>query len=308
MTDSDDVPGDPGEPLPDPHPDPEIAALLDFAPAVRRNKRRDGWGDDVQRGFIVALVECGSPNRAAYAVGRTMSGAYKVRTAGDGEGFGEAWDKAVDLYLERNPHEPRTGRWRPGQGVGGIAPPPPEPPDPEAEAREAEDMFEAIFVKYMIKLDQEREARLAGRIVEADFYVRQLTWLEVALDLGDNGPKMLMALRRGGHHAGDIVATPVSVLLDRARRMLWQEEGGPERPPPAPLGDHDGEVSTGPPLESQYNAERDGDQAGWRRRREQAEAVAAEAQAAWEEKAKADSAAWRKRVEGEGADGEEAGS
>jgi len=107
----------------------------------------------------------------------------------------------------------------------------------------------------------ERRARLAGRIVEADYYVRQLTWREVALDLGGRGVELLERFRKlkpGGRPTGRIVATPISLLLDQARRLYWQEEGGPERPPLPALGHHDGEVAIGLPLESQHWPERDG--------------------------------------------------
>jgi hypothetical protein len=72
----------------------------------------------------------------------------------------------------------------------------------------------------------------------------------------------------------------------------------PDRPPPPSLGRHDDEVSTGEPMECQHDHARDGDHQGWRERAAEREAIAAEAQRAWEEKAKADAAEWRARVEG----------
>ncbi|HMG47885.1 MAG TPA: hypothetical protein VK614_10545 [Allosphingosinicella sp.] len=160
----------------------------------------------------------------------------------------------------------------------------------------------------MMKLSQERAARLAGRIVEADFYVRQLTWLEVALDLGGGGAKALKMLERGDHHAGQIVATPMSVLLGEVRRAVWAKMDEPDRPPRPSLGRHDDEISTGAPMECQYDPARDGDRAGWPQRGGEREAIAAEAQRAWEEKAKADAAAWRTRVEGTAATGDADGA
>jgi len=283
--------------------DPEIAALLDFEPVVRKCKRHDGWTADNQRRYILGLAETGNPEQAAHPLGRTMSGAYKVRTSAGGESFGEAWDKALALHFRRNPRPPPKGRPSRGEILAGsgrawpaAAPAPaPAPEDPAAEERAKEEAFDEILVKYLLKLDQERKARLAGKIVEADFYVRQLSWLEVVLDLAGHGPRLLMRLRRGGRHAGDIVATPMSVLLDSVRRAYWAEEGGPDRPPPAALGSHDEEVSTGLPMECQYSWERDGDEKQWRRRQVESQALAAEAQAAWEEKARKDAEAWAKR-------------
>jgi hypothetical protein len=287
-----------------PHPDPEIEALLDFTPVHRRTRRHDGWPAEVQRGFIAELAQCGSPGKAAHAVGRTMSGAYKVRTAGGAESFAEAWDKAVDLFLERNPRVPLTGRWRPSDGKA-ASPRQPEPaPEPELDEDALwQSLCDSIFMKYLLKLDAEREARLAGRIVEADLYVRQLTWLEVTLDLaglGERAVEMFKNLERGGRHAGQISATPVSLVLDQLRRSYWQRAGGPDRPPLAPLGQHDDEVATGQPPECQHWPERDGDRFGPTARHQEHLRRNAEAQQAWEEKAKADAEAWRKRVEGDG--------
>ncbi|MDQ8758318.1 hypothetical protein RCO27_18980 [Sphingosinicella sp. LHD-64] len=281
------------------HPDPEIAALLDFAPVRRRCRRHDGWSEQVQRDFIVALATHGNSERAAQAVGRTMSGAYKVRTSAGGEGFGEAWDKAVALYLQRHPAEPRTGRWRPADGK---APPPPEPePEPEPESdpslcpdgRTKAEVFESILQKYWRKVAAEREARLEGRITEADFYVRQLTVIEIALDLGGYARDLLGELERRGLNVFRIAATPMSVLLDRVRLECWAEMGEPERPPLSPLGEHDDEVATGVP--TSYFPLRDGDHEGWQQRQDAQHARAAQAQTAWEEKARADAAAWAAR-------------
>jgi hypothetical protein len=67
--------------------------------------------------------------------------------------------------------------------------------------------------------------------VEADFIVRQLTWLEVTLDLAGDVPAvvdLLAELKRGGLRLGRIVATPMSLFLDDLRRLYWNEEGGPD--------------------------------------------------------------------------------
>ena len=59
---------------------------------------------------------------------------------------------------------------------------PPPPPLSEAEEDEiAEQSVESIIRKYLLKVIAEREAREQGRIVAADFYVRQLTFIEVML-------------------------------------------------------------------------------------------------------------------------------
>jgi hypothetical protein len=274
---------------PAPESDPEIAALLDFAPVERKCERSGGWSADNQRSYIAGLARTGNVEQAADALGLTGNGAYQLRKKPDAAEFKAAWKAAVALHARRSGRAPPRHASRPA----------PSAPEPASEEAAWEAFADSILVKYLLKLNQERRARLAGRVIEADFYVRQLTWLEVALDCGGNAYKLIKELKRGGRHAGEIVATPMSVLLDDIRRAYWKEEGGPERPPLSPLGLHDGEISTGLPMECQYDRERDGDYRQWPRRREERETLAAEAQRAWEEKARADAAAWRARVDGE---------
>lgn len=295
-----------------PHPDPEVEALLQFEPVVRKCRRHDGWLHERQVEFIVALTVLGHAEQAAHAVGGTLSGAYKLRSAEGGEGFAKSWDSALALHLRRNPRPEPKGRPSRGEIESGTgrtpwpAPAPPSRPDPEAEAREFEEMSENILVTYLMKVGAERSARLCGRIVEADLYVRQLAWFEVVIDLTGRGPELLTRLRRGDLHPGKIVATPMSVLLAQARRKIWEMYGEPERPPEPELGHHDGEVAVGPPLECQRTDPHlsDGE---WRRRQAEKQALAAEARIAWEEKARAESEAWAKRLaeeEGPEAEGE----
>jgi len=284
-----------------PPDDAEIAALLAFAPVPRKCVRKDGWTPDNQRRFIRGVAGSGDANLAAHGVGRTARGAYELRRAAGAEGFAAAWDGAIALHQRRNPRRgpaplPRPPAAAPEPAAGGGA---------EIDDAQWDRFLDGILVKYMMKLDRERESRLAGRIVEADFYVRQLTWLEVALDLGGKANELLMRLRRGGRHAGQIVATPMSLLLEECRRAIWARRGEPERPPPPALGEHDEEVSSGRPW--WYSRERDGPEEEWRRRRTEDEQLAAEAQAAWEEKARKEAAEWRARVEGSG-DGVESAS
>jgi hypothetical protein len=109
-----------------------------------------------------------------------------------------------------------------------------------------------IVGKYMIKVREERKARLAGEIVTADFYLRQLTYIEVVLDLMSTGGfQALMDFREGDRHLVHIAETPFSKLLGEARREKWAEFGEPPRPEHPPrryLVDH-GRFST-EPLES----------------------------------------------------------
>jgi hypothetical protein len=289
----------------EPHPDPEVEALLHFEPVIRKCVRHDGWLHERQIEFIVTLTVLGHAEQAAIAVGGTMSGAYKLRTADGGEGFARSWDSALALHLRRNPRPEPKGRPSRGElqsGVGRKAwpgPPaaPPEPVDPEQEARDAEEFWETMLGLYRSKLTMERQCRLEGRIVEADYYVRQASWLEVVLDLGGRALKALKALEGGEYGLFKIAATPLSEYLGEVRRGIWLERGEADRPPPSPFLRRDRHRAIDPPLD--YCPERDGDHREWLRRQEEGARVAAEAQRAWEEKARADAEAWAKRLEGE---------
>jgi len=281
----------------EPDSDPEIDALLDFTPVHRRTRRHDGWPPATQRAFIANLARMGSAEHAAYELGRSAAGAWKLRSTPDGQEFADSWDAAIDLWHARNPERSRRG----GRARGAWAPPPPPPPpEPSEEERWAE-FQDGVLTKYLLKLHDERAARLSGRIIEADFCVRQLTWLEVMLDLaglGEETSDLLKGLARGERNVRDIAATPVSLLLDSLRRAYWAEEGGPERPPLPPLGGHDEEAAIGEPVESQHWPERDGPGANRGPQHREYLRRNVEAQRLWEEKAKADAEAWRRRVEG----------
>ena len=51
--------------------DPEILELLKFTPAPRQVKRSDGWTPERQRCFVRLIVETGTPQRAAAAMGKS---------------------------------------------------------------------------------------------------------------------------------------------------------------------------------------------------------------------------------------------
>jgi hypothetical protein len=299
-----------------PHPDPEVEALLGFAPVVRKCVRHDGWLPERQREFIVALTVLGHAGQAAIAVGGTMSGAYKLRSADGGEGFAASWDAALALHHRRHPRPDPKGRPSRGElqsGTGraawpaGAAAAAPEPLDPEQEKRESEEFWEQMLHQYRWKLKSEREARLEGRIVEADHYVRQLSWLDVVFDLGGESARVLESLRCGDRTLWDVTATPMSELLASVRREMWREKGEADRPPPSPLGPHD--RSCARPEVISYEHGRDGDYHEWLSRQDEKTRLAAEAQRAWEERAKADAEAWaeREKLEGGAPDQRDAG-
>jgi hypothetical protein len=295
----------PGDSHREPHPDPEVEALLHFAPVMRKCVRHDGWLPERQRQFIVALTMLGHVEQAAIALGGTLSGVYKLRTAAGGEGFAAAWDGALALHLSRHPRLEPKGRPSRGEILSGTGRKPwpandtgsssPEFESPEEELRAHEELFEELLIKYWRKVAAERQARLEGRIVAADFYVRQLTYIEIVMELGGHAHTLLKDLERGGRNHLDIVATPMSLILDQARRLMWQDGGEPERPASPPLGEHDDQTAAGEPSEHLFRRDRDGDYKQWCERQAERMALAAEAQRLWEEKARAEAEAWARR-------------
>jgi hypothetical protein len=277
--------------------DPEIAALLNFTPVPRGVKRADGWDPASQRGFIAWLAARGNVIAAARAIERSESGAKQLRREDETGEFDAAWRRAIALYRSRN---------------GAAGPRPPQAPPfgnrharraqqaqarrhgyesqadeeaPELEEAEKAELLDEILQRYVTKLAAERTARLAGRIVEADFYVRQLTFIELVLDVGGRAQELLSVMSWDGLHLLQVSATPGSALLERRRRAFWLEKGEADRPPPAPLGRHNELFSTG---RDDYDPTRDGDRKEWERKQDEKRRLAAEAQKEWEARARAE--------------------
>src|SRR5215207_2257610 len=89
--------------------DPEILALLDFAPVPRRNKKEGGWCPEMQRLFIARLAVHGSPGKACDEVGMYRSGVDKVFKSPGAESFRAAWAAAVALAERRRAEEVAAG-------------------------------------------------------------------------------------------------------------------------------------------------------------------------------------------------------
>jgi hypothetical protein len=265
----------------------DLGDLLEFEPVPRR-PRANGWTPEVQRHFIAALAVTGSDRQAAHAVGKAQFGVDQLKKAKGNEGFLAAHARALAMAADDKSRRLAAGLhavtapaalWRPpepawskaesrqilpGTGRGTArsvvegAPSPDELDDLDDDARLAAagpklKALDAFHRHYLQRLDMEREARLAGRIVEADFYVRQITYMEVMLDLlSGDGWRWLDRQRFQGkdHHRFipiDPAETWFSRILDETRRDYWAESGEPERPPlppPEQLVDH-GRFKTG---------------------------------------------------------------
>ncbi|HEX8214842.1 MAG TPA: hypothetical protein VF582_05150 [Allosphingosinicella sp.] len=252
-----------------------FGALLDFDPVPRRTHRADGWDAEVQRAFIAALSLTGSERAACRAVGKSAYGVTQLLAHDGADGFRAAYDEAMAMAADERRRRLAEGLrsvaaeqsgWRPpeqpwsrtqsrsapasgrGAGRGGHGRRPPDEEEEDTlEAREA--WIAGIFQKYFIKVGQEREERLAGRIVAADYYLRQMTWMEVALDLlSGDGFEALRDFRKDDHPLMHIAETPMSKMLGEVRRMKWAELGEPPRPdhPPRHLLEHHDGYSTEP--------------------------------------------------------------
>lgn len=81
--------------------DPEPDRVIDFTPVPRLRKRRNGWTEDTQRLFILALSECGCVAHAARVAGKSARTAYRLLEADGADSFAEAWDRAIALGVER---------------------------------------------------------------------------------------------------------------------------------------------------------------------------------------------------------------
>jgi hypothetical protein len=290
-----------------------FGALLDFDPVPRYAKRADGWDAETQRAFIAALSLTGSVRAACRAVGKSAFGVEQLLRHQGSEGFRAAYDEAMAISGDERSRRLAEGLravaaeqagWRPPDPPWANARPRGRPserfrpmaaaaaPAGEEVASSLEtlvDWLEPIVGKYCIKLGQEREARLAGRIAEADFYLRQLTWLEVAIDLASgDGLRLLREFRVDGRRLGDIAETPMSWLLGQVRRRAWAAAGEPLGPehPPADLLVHHGSYST-EPLEATEGG-RPLTHEEQRRAFEERHTAAAEAQIEWEAEARRD--------------------
>jgi hypothetical protein len=225
--------------------DPEITALLDFEPVPRAYERKDSWTPERQRRFIAALALHGSPGKAAGVVCKDRGGARRLYNAPGAESFRAAWDGAIALAAGREAERAESAAvelrpptidsrrklaasHRRTEDAG-------EPAQPEIDDDQKWELVAGIASKFMRKVAAERAARLAGEVVAADFYLRQITVLEVMFDLtatrlGFAPHDVLRDLRRGRHGLVDIAATGLSDWLDASRRRWWAQEGEPERP------------------------------------------------------------------------------
>lgn len=106
--------------------------------------------------------------------------------------------------------------------------------DPDAEEMKKREMYvDSILKRYTAKVRYERQARLRGDVVAADFAVRQLTSLELLLGAAQaTGQSFriwdeeLARIQRGGDPDGELTeVSDFCRLLDHARRSVWDAQG-----------------------------------------------------------------------------------
>jgi hypothetical protein len=221
--------------------------LLEFEP-VEVRYRVNGWDADAQRAFIALLATTGSKRRAALAIGRNAFGIDQLLKRPDADSFRAAYDRALAIAKQNGAMKLATGVADSAARNAQLPPPSRlrgfEPDDEDDGAEMSDDgklqLIEGLFYKWLGKVEQERQARLAGQVVAADFYLRQVTFFEITFDLmceglGQDAWAIMSDLRRGGTHVTQIAATPMSQILDERRREMWAKMGEPDRPehPPA---------------------------------------------------------------------------
>ena len=73
---------------------------METHPETAAPARIDGWFPEIQQAFIEELAKSGCVRHAAVAVGRSRTGAYRLRARTDAHAFRAAWDAALGLAYE----------------------------------------------------------------------------------------------------------------------------------------------------------------------------------------------------------------
>lgn len=140
--------------------------------------------------------------------------------------------------------------------------------------------LDGLFKRYVAKVHSERRERLEGRIVAADYTLRQLTHIELLLiNAGMSRAVIeLFSSMPGKYGPEQEFAHPMTAKLDAMRRKVWEQCGDPPRPP-IPL--YERSPGTSMVVSSTINERRAA--------QVDAERRMAEAQAEWEAAARHDS-------------------
>ena len=75
--------------------------LLDFAPYLHKQPRRNSITPNKQRAFVAHLAATGIVTKAAFKIGKSVEALYKLRNRPGAEGFAAAWDAALERGVQR---------------------------------------------------------------------------------------------------------------------------------------------------------------------------------------------------------------
>lgn len=96
-------------------------------------------------------------------------------------------------------------------------------------------LFGLMLKQYEAKVIQERNLRLEGRVVAADYTLRQLSFLELVMVVGGHSAALIdrcTGFDENGVRRGDEpYADPMSDILAEIRQKVWDRIGDPPRPP-----------------------------------------------------------------------------
>jgi hypothetical protein len=184
--------------------DPELAALLDFEPVPRLVNRPDGWTPERQRRFLELIVQTGSPQQAARAMKKQLSGVEQVYRDDEVGEFRAAWDGICELVRRR---EEERLKARTGDRI--AEPPHRRAPSPGASHHPLPQRGEGQEWE-----DNEEEARraeeLRDSITNKLLRSRRMYLFEIA-----NSP---------GHRAAFEILTELPIDWDKARNMEAQPD------------------------------------------------------------------------------------
>lgn len=205
--------------------------------------RRQPGAEEFAAAWAVAL-DHGVQSLADIAIDRARDGvAVPIFWKGEQVGERRCYDTRLLMFILRHHQPARYGALRP-------LPPGTRHPDTvareeaqaaaaaadsaEAEQRESDRFTKEILRRYEAKVIAERRHRLAGEIIAADYTLRQLTHIELILDVG--GEMMAMIDRATcidpdrPDAAREIYASEASALLAEIREEAWAKAGDPPRP------------------------------------------------------------------------------
>jgi hypothetical protein len=193
--------------------------------------RRQPQAEGFRRAWAAAIAS-GAQRLTDIAMDRAIEG-VPVPVFHGGEQVGEkrAYNDRLLMFLMRH-HLP--GQYAPNIARAADAPgADAEHAVTEEEVAETAEWLRQVLRRYALKVRAERRYRLGGDVVAADFTLRQLTYIELVLDLGGRSQELL-DLYTGtddrDETGADLQCSWMSAELDRLRRAIWDARDEPHGP------------------------------------------------------------------------------